>query len=258
VLDKGFKIFNAATVLTNAVPYFVVQDISITLTGSTTAVVVNSEGAGAIDYYKRLIIQAPNNAAGNYLVGGTSASCGHYFINCLGIGSGRAVYMQGWTGSDESILYNCTWIGGSSASFCVMRSFSHVNHTNNFVGNTTAARWYNNSGGFSNAADDNTPDGTNPIDNVSMTDGVNFTSPSTNDYTLVQGGALDGTVNTVVDMSSLYTDDITGNARDGWDVLSPDSGPLPAGLSVNATTGNIEGTPTESGTFPNIIIRGST
>jgi hypothetical protein len=38
--------------------------------------------------------------------------------------------------------------------------------------------------------------------------------------------------------------------------LSPDSDPLPAGLSVNPTTGNIEGTPTESGTFPNIIIRG--
>ena len=39
--------------------------------------------------------------------------------------------------------------------------------------------------------------------------------------------------------------------------VSPDSSPLPAGLSVNATTGNIEGTPTESGSFPNIIIRGS-
>jgi hypothetical protein len=39
--------------------------------------------------------------------------------------------------------------------------------------------------------------------------------------------------------------------------VSPDSSPLPAGLTVNATTGNIEGTPTESGTFSNIIIRGS-
>jgi hypothetical protein len=39
--------------------------------------------------------------------------------------------------------------------------------------------------------------------------------------------------------------------------ISPDSSPLPAGLSVNATTGNVEGTPTESGTFTNIIIRGS-
>ena len=39
--------------------------------------------------------------------------------------------------------------------------------------------------------------------------------------------------------------------------LSPDSGPLPAGLSVNATTGDIEGTPTESGTFAGVIVRGS-
>ena len=39
--------------------------------------------------------------------------------------------------------------------------------------------------------------------------------------------------------------------------LSPDSDPLPAGLIVNPTTGNIEGTPTESGTFTDIKVRGS-
>jgi hypothetical protein len=41
--------------------------------------------------------------------------------------------------------------------------------------------------------------------------------------------------------------------------LSPDSDPLPAGLSVNATTGNIEGTPDagSAGSYTNIIVRGS-
>jgi hypothetical protein len=39
--------------------------------------------------------------------------------------------------------------------------------------------------------------------------------------------------------------------------LSLDSDALPVGLSVNAVTGNIEGTPTETGTFSNIIIKGS-
>ena len=39
--------------------------------------------------------------------------------------------------------------------------------------------------------------------------------------------------------------------------LSPDSDALPAGMSVNATTGNLEGTPTEAFTSSNIIIRGS-
>ena len=52
------------------------------------------------------------------------------------------------------------------------------------------------------------------------------------------------------DVASRYTDATTF-------ALSPLSDPLPTGLTVNATTGNIEGTPTVNGTFPNVIIRGA-
>jgi hypothetical protein len=54
------------------------------------------------------------------------------------------------------------------------------------------------------------------------------------------------------------------NDTDVFERFSPDtgltftlqSGTLPAGMSINATTGDPEGTPTEAGSFPGIIIRG--
>ena len=88
-------------------------------------------------------------------------------------------------------------------------------------------------------------------------------------YIPAVGGKLDGTG---TDLSGDFTTDIANIDRtDPWTIgayaipsgvtvtyaLSPDSGPLPAGVTIDPATGNLVGTPTEPGTFANVIVRGT-
>jgi hypothetical protein len=204
--------------------------------------------------------------------------------------TGRSCVVSGDV--DNLVVENCVFhaIGGSSGLACDFRNISAAKRAD--VANcTVVGEWRNTNqvridtglGSIINCAvhsDDITngggsvtiPNGTAQT-NVTRADDAlattDFVDYANSDFNPAVGGKLDG-VGT--DLSGTFTDDATGGARNvPWEVgaydiiqaaaltfsLSPDSSPLPAGLSVNATTGNIEGTPTESGTFPNIIIRGS-
>jgi hypothetical protein len=58
--------------------------------------------------------------------------------------------------------------------------------------------------------------GASQVTGVVTTDGVDFVAPSTNDYTPVSGGALEGAG---TDLSGTFIDDITGATRDStWDI----------------------------------------
>ena len=78
---------------------------------------------------------------------------------------------------------------------------------------------------------------------------IEFTGPDIADQT--------GTQSVVFSMSQVVSDSFTVQNGTASYALGPNSNALPAGLSVNTTTGDIEGTPTESGTFANIIVRGT-
>jgi hypothetical protein len=192
--------------------------------------------------------------------------------NCIALYGGNACFIVGENVTALSVE-NCTAVGQSTHSVPTVDGFTVSTQTTlkNCVAITTTGDDYNgtaNAASTNNASEDITAPGANPVTGILTTDFVSYTDDITGDYTPASGGNLDGAG---ADLSGDFTDDITGATRSvPWEIgayeiaaaaltfsLSPDSGPLPAGLSVNATTGNIEGTPTESGTFPNIIIRGS-
>ena len=49
--------------------------------------------------------------------------------------------------------------------------------------------------------------------------------------------------------------DVFERFTDGPAIYTLQSGTLPTGMSINGTTGNPEGTPTQTGTFADIIVR---
>jgi hypothetical protein len=60
-----------------------------------------------------------------------------------------------------------------------------------------------------NASEDTSATGTGAVTGISLTDGVDFTEPSTGDYSVVSGGALHEAGTTI----GTFSDDIAGNTR---------------------------------------------
>jgi hypothetical protein len=193
------------------------------------------------------------------------------FVNVLSVdypvSTGNRVVHELYPSHETALVVrNCTFYG--CAYVGAYATFENCAAFNSTVGDFDTPTSITQTG--TNASSDATAAGPGSVINLVATDV--FTDPANGDFTVVTGQGLDGAVNPANDLSGTFTNDITGATRSvPWEIgayeiaaaaltfsLSPDSSPLPAGLSVNATTGNIEGTPTESGTFPNIIIRGST
>jgi hypothetical protein len=220
--------------------------------------------------FNRCIFKGGNNTNAN-----GAAVNGGVFINCLAYNCYTGFSAN--SGFRSYYAYNCTAVDCVNLGFSVSSSPSAPFLFENNVAYDCAGGAWNTDGGSieaassNNAADDTsvTTIGIGTITDVAAADFVDYQIGGAGDYSAAPGGKLDGAGE---DLSGTFTDDIAGNTRSvPWEIgayeiaaaaltfsLSPDSGPLPAGLSVNATTGNIEGTPTETGTFPNIIIRGST
>jgi hypothetical protein len=255
VVGAGFFLFDNASLQSIDVRenYVIIENIGV---------LTESSGAGRAIYASNSGNTVVRNFWAKQQAPGTSGD-GIWDVwkteNCLLIGHYNSFRAKGTAGTEVS---NCTVIDN------VYRGYQGTGVFKNCLtyGGSTSWQVTDLGGSTNNASDGIAPPGANPITTLAAGDFVDYAG---GDYNPAPSGQLDGAG---VDLSGTFTDDIAGNTRSvPWEIgayeiaaaaltfsLSPDSGPLPAGLSVNATTGNVEGTPTESGTFPNIIIRGST
>jgi len=198
-------------------------------------------------------LKQTTNAAGRCLIPGTEALLrGEGFIaqRLILDGAGSCLFLAGFvstitvppiirntiiygsidttTGYEQLLLQNITVTG--TAEITVRNSArSAASKVQNVYANTWT---YTNAGAYgtitTNAANDTSAPGSSPVNSVSTTDGVNFTAPSTGDYTLTSGSAL---VNTATDLSGTFTDDIKNATRSAWDVGAYEY--IAAGLSVD-------------------------
>jgi hypothetical protein len=275
-VDSGFYLHNSvgslATIYINDLGVFVerIGVKSRTDTPTASCITYGSGGGGGTGAVTGCTIEAniTGTGVGNAALYGSFTATA--FINCL-------VYSatSGWTGMyTTGQVYGCTLIGTNFTGIGIQEHGTTCDIRDNVIYGFTAGDLDFSTGGYA-AASSNVATGDST--GVSITNGIggvveaDFVDFANRDYTPATGNALDSDINPGVTLPEL-TVDITGATRNdppemgAYEIqaaaltfsLSPDSGPLPAGLSVNATTGNIEGTPTESGTFPNIIIRGST
>jgi len=111
----------------------------------------------------------------------------------------------GATTWEQLVLQNITTTGAADITIR-----NNARSASTKIQNVYANAWtYTNAGSYgtitTNAANNTSAPGSSPVNSVSTTDGVNFTAPSTGDYTLVSSGAL---VNTATDLSGTFTDSI--------------------------------------------------
>jgi hypothetical protein len=270
VLNAGFtiRIVGIQAAIALNVSYITVQDVQATLWGSGGVGFQIGENS-TNNLIERCIAIYDEASEGATLFSDSNIASGNNIVrNCLAINGNLGINPN--TGNGNRVE-NCTAIGGNEgikvggANTTVINCVAYDNTTDFPSWSAPSSADKNNASGDTTATDL----GIGTVNGVVAGDFVNYQADGTGDYTPSTGGKLDGAG--FDNTASGYTDDIAGNTRSvPWEIgayeiaaaaltfsLSPDSGPLPAGLTVNATTGNIEGTPTEPGTFPNIIIRGT-
>jgi len=214
--DTTFAAFN----------YTTIQDVTLKQSGSTqkrclrpgTAVLAEGEGFIA----QRLILDG--GAVYALYINGfvLTITVAPIVRNCMIYGG-----MATATNYEQLVLQNIT-LTGTAEIIIRNNARSAASKIQNVYANTWT---YTNAGAYgtitTNAANDTTAPGSSPVNSVSTTDGVNFTAPSTNDYTLTSGSAL---VNTATDLSGTFTDDIKNATRSAWDIGAYEY--IAAGLTV--------------------------
>ena len=141
-------------------------------------------------------------------------------INCIAF-EGDVGFSNDDFSSNASFFYNCVAAGsvtgffaqsGGANDFTAINCLAYDCTTDfNDLGNVNSNSDYNATTGGSIPTDF----GSNGVTGISTTDGVDLTSPSTNDYSLPSGSDLIDAGTTV----SGYSDDIEGNTRSApWDI----------------------------------------
>ena len=130
------------------------------------------------------------------------------WINCIAYKSHFAVFNP-----DESIvyMYNCLSISGWFTILSGCYLYNCIAYDGNFYSSATSGTNNATTGTTANAGNL-----TNGINGISTVDGVDFVSPSTGNFKLTDTSVLKGAG---IDLSSIFTDDITGYTRTvPWDI----------------------------------------
>ena len=321
VVDAGFTMWfptgNSGAVLRIQAPYTVIQDIQLaTIAAGYRRRTSDTQATDVL--WQRVIATMDNTSTlepSQCFFFNTSAAAVDNLIyrNCLAISRNDAGKNAGFvsfgTTPTNFTVENCT----ASNTYQGFSYPTEVGAAGLVITNCAATRGTNTPSGwicFNTAAADNaincvSEDLTGTITGLSPTDGVDFVSPSTLDWTPTPTGLLAGVA---TDLSGTFTDDITNYTRTlPWDIgayaiqaagpefigpniptiagtvgvafadPTPDpstasrftgaasyalqSGVLPAGITVDPTTGNLIGTPdagSDAGSpYTGIVIRGT-
>lgn len=215
VYGDGFSITHASnSTINNAQTYVTIEDITILSTGSNLALEISGGESGAEDWFQRLIIHASGVTGSEYAVRGVNTARDHYFINNLVISNARGIDCRSWnTSADTHYVYNNTIVAGGS--YGIMVDTVDGVYSNNVAVGASIEDYYGTASGSTNASEDTSATGTSPVTGISTADGVDFTEPSTDDYTVVSAGDLD---DAGTDLSGTFSDDIAGSTRTQWDI----------------------------------------
>jgi len=249
----------------------VISDISIFQAVSTIAngcISSNSSSEGARTLLKNLILRNLSTNTSSFCA--RWAAFGVFCENVLVTQSGGLGFTLNSNSSDDASFKNCNAFNCNIGFDIGVENIIDVTYENclGYDNNTdfgSGPNWVGNT--LTNCASgDATATGTLPQTGVTTAD---FEDYAGGNYVPATGGKLDGTG---ADLSLDFTNDIAGVTRTvPWTIgafaipsgvtvtyaLSPDSGPLPAGVTIDPATGNLVGTPTEPGTFANVIVRGT-
>jgi hypothetical protein len=245
VKDTGFRVYgsNSNPMLINQ-EYVTVEDFQckIIATGNNHGLTAATQNITV----QRMIIVGDHSDPGNGVAfqahSSTYAPYNNLILrNCLviqeGVGGSNMVSLFGLNPSTGVVVDNITIANGNhyginsnSDNTATYTNIVSVNNTSgDFSG--TASKTASNC-----ASSDTTAFGTSVVENISTADGVDFVSPSTNDYTPQFDGRLHGAG---LDLSGTFTDDIKGATRDAWweigayDIVGK---PTPADIICNLTT----------------------
>jgi hypothetical protein len=212
-VTKGFAINEVNLVVYPQIPYVTVERLRVTFT------TINFTNAG----YR--LLNAPNHTIRNSMVYHVNGDRGRAFNVGGSTETNITVencYFHGNVGfyqTDESsagVVSNCTIVGIDTNDALELKNDNWV--IRNCVAMSVLSIDYGSgasASNVSNASQDTTATGTGAVINVSPTDGVDFVAPSTNNWRIVTNGLLDGAG---ADLSGDFTDDITGQTRNGWDI----------------------------------------
>jgi len=221
VVDAGFiidgTVANATTIRIGPV-FITLEDIELrraSSTGRAIAFVTPSSSYSSI--IRRCIFYSNGPASGASptfdAYAGGSSSISTTVENCLILGANN----RGVDARGPQTFRNCTVITGTEVG---MLLYAATTVATNCVSIATNADYQlSGSPTLTNCASNDTgtgaATGTGAVTGVVLTDGVDFVSPSTDDYTPTNTGALRSAG---TDLSGTFTDDITGATRSGWDI----------------------------------------
>ena len=190
---QGSRFYSTNNVCDMSAVDIVIEDMEMETNGATVTGIRHLSGSGKEAYIERCIVGRSGTNGGEYSILFSSSGVGSV-RNCLVIDHSTSAKSDGiyyeavGTGVCENNTVNVNndyGVKTSNTNVTAKNVVSLGNTTNDWSGTFNASS-------TNNASGDSTAKGSSPVTGVVLTDGTDFTEPSTGDYSPVASGALDG------------------------------------------------------------------